>query len=313
MVQSTFLETLDETLAAGSASLSGEFARMHLAYVRSRQSPDGGFAGRRGGSDPYYTDFALRVLGLLGSSGAELSAAARYAENLSRAPDNIVECFNRLNIARILAGHGIPCRPDETVIMAVLENHRLAWGGFTRAGGDAISVYNTFLALLCLQMLGKDASLPPEAAAETAGLKHSDGGYSDVAGESFGQTNATAAAVASLIIIGATDEIDADGTARFLASMQAPGGGLRTHKNAPGGDLLSTFTGLVTLSLLEALDRIDLPAVGRFVKAAAAPGGGFCACPGDREPDVEYTYYGIATVALLRSHVARQQNAKESS
>jgi len=313
MVQSTFLKSLDETLAAGIASLTGQFAHRQLAYVRSRQSLDGGFAGRRGGSDPYYTDFAVRALGLAGSSDAELTAAASYVKDLSHTPKDVVECFNRLNIRRILADHGIGCELDETIIPAVLENQRLASGGFARLGGDGVSAYNTFLGLLCLDMLGKDTSLPPEAAAAPAGLRHSDGGYSDVAGESFGQTNATAAAITSLVIIGAADQIDADGTARFLAGMQAPDGGLRAHRNAPGGDLLSTFTGLVTLSLLEALDNTDLPAVGRFVKAAAAPGGGFCAGPGDREPDVEYTYYGIAIVALLRWHVARQQNAKESS
>jgi geranylgeranyl transferase type-2 subunit beta len=37
----------------------------HAAYIRGKQQPDGGFPGREGGSDLYYTGFALRSLAVV--------------------------------------------------------------------------------------------------------------------------------------------------------------------------------------------------------------------------------------------------------
>ena len=47
-------------LASGAARLPARFLAREAAYVAAAQRPDGGFAGRRGGSDLYYTSFGLR-------------------------------------------------------------------------------------------------------------------------------------------------------------------------------------------------------------------------------------------------------------
>jgi len=311
MAQSAYLKSLDARLAAGAALLGREFRDRHLSHVRSRQSLDGGFGGRRGGPDPYYTDFGVRILDLLGAEDAEFAAAGSYLQNVHRPPCDIVDCFNMLNVRRILAQHRVEIQIDTAAIASALESARLSAGGFARKGGTQISAYNTFLGLLCLRMLGRDTSSLTQAAGALAGLRRADGGYGERPGRSPGQTNATAAVVASLTMIGAQDEIDNDAAIRFLCDMQATDGGLRAHKNAPGGDLLSTFTGMVTLFSTGALNGIDLPSAARFVKAVAVPEGGFRACPGDPEADIEYTYYGIGTAALLRLHVSEQRNAEE--
>jgi len=88
MAQSAYLKSLDARLAAGAALLGREFCDRHLGYVRSRQLPDGGFRGRRGGTDPYYTDLGVRLLDLLGAEGAELAAAGSYLQNVDRPPDD---------------------------------------------------------------------------------------------------------------------------------------------------------------------------------------------------------------------------------
>jgi geranylgeranyl transferase type-2 subunit beta len=306
MMQSLFLTLLDESLEAGCELFTDVFVRRHLAYVRSKQLPNGGFAGRMGGADPYYTDFAVRTLGMLDAWCEELELAANYLHNLNSRPKDITDCFNRLNIVRVLGRHAVECEINTSIISDALEEQRLPSRGFGRKGSKHISAYNTFLGMLCVEMLGEDVTMTPDVATELAGLKCSDAGYCDVPGESAGQTNATAAALLVIGLIALLDDVD-DATFGFLSAMQAPDGGLRAHAGAPESDLLSTFTAIAALSFPEMLDRIDLPAVGRFIKSTAAPGGGFSACCSDPEPDVEYTYYGLGTAALLRLHVAQNR------
>ena len=310
MMHSIFLTLLDENLAEGRELFGKKFARRHLAYVRSRQLPNGGFAGKMGDADPYYTDFGVRMLDMLGARREELEAAADYLQGLNTRPKDITDCFNRLNIARILARHDIECEIGREVIRDVIEEQRLPSGTFGRKGATQVSAYNTFLGMLCTEMLGEYVTTTPDAVVELAGLKRADAGYCDVPGESAGQTNATAAALTVIGVIALLDEVD-DATFAFISAMQAPDGGLRAHATAPESDLLSTFTGIVTLSYPEMLGRLDLAAVGRFIQNVEAPGGGFRACGSDPEPDVEYTYYGLGAVALLRLHVARNRSAEE--
>lgn len=59
------LPGLEETLAEGAARLPRALRGRALAYLIRTQRPDGGFGGRRGGSDLYYTRFAARLLPLL--------------------------------------------------------------------------------------------------------------------------------------------------------------------------------------------------------------------------------------------------------
>ena len=63
----SYLGNLTFRLTAGATRLPDEFRRRHAAYLAASQRGDGGFAGRQGGSDLYYTGFALRGLTLLGA------------------------------------------------------------------------------------------------------------------------------------------------------------------------------------------------------------------------------------------------------
>src|SRR5688572_1789661 len=60
-----YLQRLTGRLIDGVDRLPADFRRRHAAWVRARQNPDGGFSGREGGSDLYYTGFALRALAVL--------------------------------------------------------------------------------------------------------------------------------------------------------------------------------------------------------------------------------------------------------
>jgi len=282
-----YLNTLDDRLARGAALLGGRFCDRRAAYVRSRQTPDGGFAGRRGGSDVYYTDFALRALRLLAPDRPAPEGAADYLRGLPHETRDLVECFNRLNCARMLGGPDAARLPDS----AAIEKH---------LAGAAVHPYTAFLAALCYEMAGAQLPGLDRALAAVTARRCPDGGF----GETTGQTNPTAAAVAFLKMNGALTGELGGAAADFLLSMQAPGGGFRPHASAPEPDLLSTFTALATLGDLGALALADLAGAGRLVKSLSAQDGGFRAGPSDGETDVEYTYYGAATAALLRAYVA---------
>ncbi|MFH1730353.1 MAG: prenyltransferase/squalene oxidase repeat-containing protein [Planctomycetota bacterium] len=284
-MRSPYLQRLDGRLASGAALLGERFARGRAEYVRSKQMPAGGFPGRRGAADIYYTDFALRTLALLAPDDESIAATAAWVEQPHGEPKTVAECFNRLNCARMLASAGIEININTEPIAV-----RLA-----AAGAGA---YDAFLAALCHEMLGTEFPRRPEAAAGLSAML--------AAGHGELQTNDAAAAVSFLMMNDALGEALARAAAAFIVRTQAPGGGFRAHPAAPEPDLLSTFTALVTLDALGVLDRADLAAAGRFVRSLAAPDGGFRSCDSDDETDLEYTYYGVAGAALLKLHVAER-------
>ena len=293
---------MDRELRKGLSPFREGFRRAHGEYAASRQHSDGGFAGRLGGSDLYYTDFAVRVLSLLAPAHRALEAARRHVERIQVPPgsSDVVECFNLLHLRRNLC-LGPPPGPAAEAILGTLRGSVLPGGGLSGGrGSDRLSAYGTFLGLLCFQMLA--IPLPGKSLLRNAleGLSCADGGYAEGPGQASGQVNSTAAAVAALVLLGALPSRRIPAIAGFLAGLQMPDGGLAAHASAGQGDLLSTFTGLATLWFLKAARRIDLAAAGRFLQQAAAEGGGFRACADDREADVEYTFYGIGTAALLR-------------
>lgn len=296
-----YLDLLDGILRGGAHGLGPSFADAQIAWIECRELSAGGFTGRRGEApDAYYTDFALRALNLLGADSPVFETTARMLQWSALAPADVTTAFSLLSCARTLRGHALTVRCDRRSVLQALDSQALAGGAFGPPDAGTASAYQTFLAVLCLQMLGEDAP-SADTCARIAAMQRESGGFAERADDDRAQTNATAAAAAVLLMGNALAQIDLSAAARFLVQRQAADGGLSAHPDASAGDLLSTFTGLLTLALLGAPSELDLPALGRFVRGAAHPGGGFGAMPGDPQADVEYTFYGIATLALLRS------------
>jgi geranylgeranyl transferase type-2 subunit beta len=298
-----YLDALDDLLAAGLEGLSAPFVEAQIRFVVDRQQSDGGFSGRQGASDPYYTDFALRTLALLAPEHQALGRAASYVAHFAAVPRDVVECFNLLNARRILRRCGYEIAGESAAAMDVMRSQQAPSGGLARHAGEAeVSAYATFLGGLCCDCLREELPSAAQAVQAVAGLARPDQGFAELAGQSAAQTNATAAAVGFLRMHdGLADQIPAR-VGQFLRAMQHAEGGLQAHAEAGGADLLSTFTGFLTLTMLEQTDPLDLAAVARFVRDCASRGGGFRACAADPEADVEYTYYGLGTMALLRLH-----------
>ena len=304
MSSSSYLDLLDDVLRNGLNGLSDVFVDSQIKFVADCQQTDGGFPGRQGRSDLYYTDFAVRCLALLAPGHEALPRAAKYIERLTGATGTIVECFSLLNLRRIfarcLSTNDIP---NEYVLKELLQKHHLPQGGFARYPGSqqAVSAYQTFLAALCFQMLGHDLPDVGTAIQAMEKLKRPDGGYAELDGQADSQTSATAAAIAFLMMHDAVQPEDTADTIQYFAAMQASDGGLKPHATIDQSDLLSTFTGLLSLAGLDALSSVNLAAAAKFIRHTAHPNGGFLACPNDGTPDVEYTYYGLGSLALLRA------------
>ena len=159
----TYLENLTVRLAQAVASLPESMRERHGRFVLDLQRDDGGFAGREGESDLYYSSFALRSLAVLGLLDGDVAErAANFLRSKLQSQESIVDFLSLVYGAKLIesaAGLNVfeAARPDwaETVAAALNELRRDD-GGFAKGPmGKASSTYHTFLVVLCLHRLKK--------------------------------------------------------------------------------------------------------------------------------------------------------------
>ena len=277
-----------------------------------RQRDDGGFAGRKGASDLYYTSFALRGLAMLGALSEEAaSRAAAFLRGRLGQPLPSVDFISLVTSAVLMEmAVGVDVFADAGLnrrqcVIDVLDPLRRGDGGYakTERSGQS-STYLTFLATACKQIINAPLgdveptiALVRRPAARRRRVRRNRR-------DAQSGTNPTAAAIGLLHILGGLDEPVRASAANFLAQVQTADGGLRAN-SLPVADLLSTFTGLVALGDLQSnagipsTANIDAAAVRRFVASLETATGGFRAAVWDDAADVEYTFYGLGTLALL--------------
>ena len=314
---SIYLQELTVRLAEGLGQVPEELRQRHVDYFASAQQGDGGFAGRMGGSDLYYTTFALRGLSILGELyGPVAQRAEKYLARQLGSHQTIVDFFSLFyaaNLLKVSAGIDIfrsadPNWPDH--VAAFLETLRREDGGYSKAPeGHAGSTYHTFLVVLVLQLLQRPIPNPEKVVAFLNSHLEPDGGWREIRVSKRAGTNPTAAAAATLSIIaqdfdglGAIEDETKEITIDFLCEMQTDEGGLRANTRIPIADLLSSFTGGLTLSDLDSFEELDVNLFRKFVYSLQLPDGGFQAAAWDEAHDVEYTFYGLGCLALLENH-----------
>lgn len=293
-------------LAAGMQNVDPSVRQLHATWLLQQQRPDGGFAGREGESDPYYTAFALRSLLILDVLSEEVANdAAEFLRTRLTRREGIVDLISLIFGAAIceMAGGVQVVQDGQTQwvdnLVQLLRSLRTDDGGFAKSPeGRAGSTYQTFLSTLCLELIGRQPDDPDQVIAFLQSQQHPDGGFLEIRAAKRAGVNPTAAAIGTLKTLGnlAVDQHQA--TVDFLAEMQSDEGGLTANTRIPFADLLSSCTGMITLHDLNAAGEVDVAALRRYAESMQQPSGGFAGFYMDQTADVEYTFYGLATLAL---------------
>jgi geranylgeranyl transferase type-2 subunit beta len=303
---------LTTRLAEGLAQQPEEFRARHATFLAAAQNSDGGFSGREGGSDLYYTAFALRGLAILDVLTPEICArAGAFLRSRLQGQASVVDFYSLLFaclLVQLGAGPDVlgDCPDDWPVRVALtLEGFRAPDGGYGKTSGAASSsTYHTFLVGLCYEILGLPWPRPDAIEGFIKSRHREDGGFVEIPAMRRSGTNPTAAAVGIWNLLHGPDTPlpQKDKVSEFLGRMPALAGGLRANDRIPLADLLSTFTGLWTMDQLGGQDRLDRDELCRFVMDLEDPRGGFRAGLWDEVVDVEYTFYGLGTMALLTTN-----------
>src|SRR3954468_13045547 len=160
----SYLADLTLRLASAIAELPEALRARHAKYLLAAQREDGGFAGREGGSDLYYTGFALRSLAMLGELyGTPAEQAAAFLRSRLSGQESIVDFLSLVYGASLIesaAGIDVFATADpqwREAVAAALEKLRREDGGYAKGTeGTASSTYHTFLVLLCQQLIGRE-------------------------------------------------------------------------------------------------------------------------------------------------------------
>lgn len=309
---SIYIQDLTIRLATGIGRLPEAQRELHSNYLKQAQRDDGGFGGRMGDSDLYYTAFGLRGLSILGELyGPVAEKAAEFLSAEMKTHQTIVDFFSLFYAANLLkfsAGIDIftdsdPNWPNQ--IAEFLETLRRDDGGYAKAAeGGAGSTYNTFLVMLVLELIERKVPQPEKVLQYLQSQMAEDGGWHEIRASKRAGTNPTAAAVAILRMLDQVTEEVKELTIDFLFEMQTDEGGLRANTRIPIADLLSSFTGGLTLQDLGGFDEIEVDPYAKFVDSLQLPTGGFQAAAWDEAHDVEYTFYGLGCLALIENHRA---------
>jgi geranylgeranyl transferase type-2 subunit beta len=305
----SFLLRLTKRLASELRRLDPERAARHVDFILRFRQADGGFAGREGGSDLYYTSFAVRALALLDAlDHSRCQDIATYLKSAAaaRREYSLIDLVSWLYsvITVQLIGNLAPLAGDAESfadeVTASMEAFRRPDGGYAKTNeGGVGSVYHTFLVALCYELLGR--SLPDLAGVERFVLsrQRDDGGFVEIGQMKRSGANPTAAAAALLKRFGSLDDQTTSGIETFLTNVRGGEGGFRANSQIPFCDLLSTFTGLLTAHELGFAERIDAESCLRYVNQLERGEGGFRGAAWDDGADPEYTFYGLGALALL--------------
>ena len=308
MATEPYLLQLGARLTEGLAGMDAARRDRHRSFLLSRQRPDGGFVGREGDSDLYYTSFAVRGLAMLGGLDqhcCETVSAWLRTHDWQRL--GVIDLMNWLWLALAVQAFGgedlLADAPPDWVdrIAARLESVRKADGGYAKSTEGAVgSTYHSFLVVLTYQLLGREVPRPGALVQFVYDRQREDGGFVEIGPMRRSGTNPTAAAAAVLQFLGAMDVAMRSDVGAFLSEVRNDEGGLQANTRVPFADGLSTFTGLLTLQDLGLAGILDPERVrGCYEQALEFPTGGFRAATWDEAADVEYTFYGLGGLALL--------------
>jgi geranylgeranyl transferase type-2 subunit beta len=235
------------------------------------------------------------------------AAAGEFLRSRLLGKESIVDLISLIFAAAICElAAGVEVISDDDLqwrdnVAALTNGLRTDDGGFAKTlEGRAGSTYQTFLTVLCHELMETETPNIDGIERFLDSQRHLEGGYLEIRAAKRPGVNPTAAAIGTRVTIGRLDLEREQSTAQFLAQMQSDEGGLTANTRIPFADLLSSFTGLLTLIDLGSASLVNVAAIERYVQSMQSPAGGFVGFALDQTPDVEYTFYGLATLALCQ-------------
>jgi prenyltransferase beta subunit len=280
----------------------GESIEAVREFFRQRLCEDGGFQGRDGQSDLYYTVFGLEASMALNAK-IPYERVADYLRGFEFGSSlDLVHLASLVRCRANLAEHS----PDTIAPVARqamterLMQFRAADGGFgTSVGAERGHVYGSFLALGICQDLQIDDLEPAGLLESVYSLQMPDGGFSN---EPTMTVSATAATAAAITIFHYLHAPVPESALQWLAARAEPYGGFSAIPTGPDmaiPDLLSTATAVHALTLV----GVDMEEIRErnldYLDALWSVQGGFRGHPADDVLDCEYTYYGLMSLGDL--------------
>ena len=313
MTTDPYLLRLAARLTRGLARIDSRRRERHRSFILSQQMSDGGFRGREGDADLYYTGFAIRGLAVLGGlTPIECEHLGHYVKSHNQDRLSVIDLVSWLYTGLMvqLSGGEDPfanAAPDWIDRIAeTLESVRTADGGYAKTvEGAAGSTYHSFLVALAYELIGREVPHPNRLIQFVYDRQRDDGGFVEIAPMKRSGTNPTAAAVALLQKFDAMDNELRQDVCEFLTQVRSSEGGFQANTRIPFADGLSTFTALLTAQDLGLDELIDPRNLEGFITDPLTglefPTGGFRGAGWDEQADVEYTFYGLGTLGLLWS------------
>jgi geranylgeranyl transferase type-2 subunit beta len=297
-----YLIQLADRVSRGLKRIPMQNIERHRDFLLTQQTASGGFRGREGDADLYYSGFAVRALAVTGGiPDATLPLFTAYLRQSSPALTGPIDLLSWLYAALVVQASGgddlleemPPDFPDQ--VIASLNTLRTADGGFAKTHEGALgSTYQSFLVSLILELFGKPLPRKNAMIQFLFDRQRDDGGFVEIAPMKRSGTNPTAAAVALLRNLNAIDQ--------EITDVVSSEGGFQANTRIPFADGLSTFTGLLTAQDLGRRDIISPDKILHYVQSSLElPEGGFRGASWDQQADAEYTFYGLGILGLLFS------------
>lgn len=303
-----YLFQLADRVSRGLKEVADERIAAHRTFLLSQQMPDGGFRGREGDSDLYYTGFAVRALAVSGGlDELDRDQVSSYLSQHKPLELGVIDLLSWLYSALVVqAAGGADLLADAPAdfpaqVSGRLEATRVADGGYAKSTeGSAGSTYHSFMVALTYELIGQPIPRPNRLIQFLYDRQRDDGGFVEIAPMRRSGTNPTAAAVALLNSLGGMDDDISDDVQGFLTDVVSSEGGFQANTRIPFADGLSTFTGLLTGQDLGRRDIIKPPQVLKWLESEIElPEGGFRGASWDQQADAEYTFYGLGVLGLL--------------
>ncbi|MCA9083831.1 MAG: geranyl transferase [Planctomycetaceae bacterium] len=305
-----YLFQLANRVAGGLRKLAPERLERHREFIRTQQTPEGGYRGREGEADLYYSGFAVRSLMVSGGlESAERTLVTSYLQQFNPLSLSVIDLLSWMYSAlAVQASGGDDLLADvgesfPEQVTERLEQTRTDDGGYAKSDqGAAGSTYHSFMVTLCYEMVGRMPPRPNRLVQFLYDRQRDDGGFVEIAPMRRSGTNPTAAAVALLNKLGRMDRDIAADVAAFLSDVVSTEGGFQANTRIPFADGLSTFTGLLTNQDLGLPELIPHHRILHWLEQhIERPEGGFRGASWDQQADVEYTFYGLGILGLLNS------------